>query len=118
MQAESTNQAVAGGTDSRRAIDALRIGKATGFTWCILVVFLAVLSYLQAFVANMVSAALRLMSLGQSDGIAVLATLSEGLPQLAAMLETVTYDDIGSAALAVDLCSARHETQYTRLFRS
>ena len=79
---------------------------------------LAVLGYLQAFVGNLVSAALRLMSLGQSDGVSTLATLSERLPDLVAALETVPFDDIGSAALAVDLCSARHETQYTRLFRS
>jgi urease accessory protein len=79
---------------------------------------LAVLSYLQAFIGNLVSAALRLMSLGQSDGVSTLATLSGRLPDLVATLESVPFEDIGSAALAVDVCSARHETQYTRLFRS
>ena len=79
---------------------------------------LAVLSYLQAFIGNLVSAAMRLMSLGQSDGIATLVTLTERLPDLVASLEAVPFEDIGSAALAVDVCSARHETQYTRLFRS
>jgi urease accessory protein len=79
---------------------------------------LAVLSYLQAFIGNLVSAALRLMSLGQSDGVSTLATLSARLPDLVATLESVPFEDIGSAALAVDVCSARHETQYTRLFRS
>jgi urease accessory protein len=79
---------------------------------------LAVLSYLQAFVGNLVSAALRLMSLGQSDGVSTLASVTERLPDLVATLENVPFEDIGSAALAVDVCSARHETQYTRLFRS
>ena len=79
---------------------------------------LAVLSYLQAFIGNLISAALRLMSLGQSEGVSTLATLAERLPDLVATLEAVPFDDIGSAALAVDVCSARHETQYTRLFRS
>jgi urease accessory protein len=78
----------------------------------------ALLSYLQAFVGNLVSAALRLMPLGQSDGVATLATVTARLPDLVATIETTPFDDIGSAALAVDLCSARHETQYTRLFRS
>jgi urease accessory protein len=79
---------------------------------------LSLLSYLQAFIGNLVSAALRLMSLGQSDGVSTLATLAERLPGLVATLEAVPFEDIGSAALAVDLCSARHETQYSRLFRS
>jgi urease accessory protein len=79
---------------------------------------LALLSYLQAFAANLVSAALRLISLGQSDGVSTLATVTGRLPDLVAELEHVPFDDIGSAALAVDLCSACHETQYTRLFRS
>jgi urease accessory protein len=79
---------------------------------------LALLSYLQAFVGNLVSAALRLMSLGQSDGVSSLATVTESLPDLVSSLEAAPFEDIGSAALAVDLCSAHHETQYTRLFRS
>jgi len=79
---------------------------------------LAVLSYLHAFCANLVSAALRLMPIGQSDGLACLARLSTTLPSLADALELVPFDDIGSAALMVDVCSMRHETQYTRLFRS
>lgn len=79
---------------------------------------LALLSYLQAFIGNVVSAALRLMSIGQSDGVSTLATLTGSLPDLVTSLDAVPFEDIGSAALAVDLCSARHETQYTRLFRS
>jgi urease accessory protein len=79
---------------------------------------LAVLSYLQALAGNLVSAALRLMSLGQSDGVSTLATVTERLPDLVTALEAVPFEDIGSSALAVEVCSARHETQYTRLFRS
>jgi urease accessory protein len=79
---------------------------------------LALPSYLQAFAANLVSAALRLIPLGQSDGVAALAALSERLPDIVNTVERTSFDDIGSAALAVDFCSASHETQYTRLFRS
>jgi urease accessory protein len=78
----------------------------------------AVLSYLQAFAANLVSAALRLMPIGQSDGLACLAALGARLPGIADRLELTPFEDIGSAAIAVDLCSMGHETQYPRLFRS
>jgi urease accessory protein len=78
----------------------------------------ATVTYLHAFCSNLVSAALRLMPIGQSDGLACLANLSRTLPSLADALELVPFDDIGSAALMVDVFSMRHETQYTRLFRS
>jgi urease accessory protein len=78
----------------------------------------ATVAYLHAFCSNLVSAALRLMPIGQSDGLACLANLSKALPSLADALELVPFDDIGAAALMVDVFSMRHETQYTRLFRS
>jgi len=78
----------------------------------------AMLGYLQAFLGNLISAALRLMPIGQSDGLAALATLGEGVPERVDRFELTPFEDIGSAALMVDLMSARHETQYTRLFRS
>jgi urease accessory protein len=78
----------------------------------------AILAYLQAFAANLISAALRLMPIGQSDGLALLASLGAGLPALADALDVVPFEDLGAATLTVDLSSARHETQYTRLFRS
>jgi len=37
---------------------------------------------------------------------------------VAAQAEKATIHDLGSAAYMVDLASALHETQYTRLFRS
>jgi urease accessory protein len=76
------------------------------------------LGYLQALAANLISAALRLMPIGQSDGLACLAALGERLPAIVDGLESVPFEDIGSAAWNVDFCSMRHETQYTRLFRS
>jgi urease accessory protein len=78
----------------------------------------AVVAYLHAFCSNLISAALRLMPIGQSDGLACLARLSRSLPALADTLELTPFDDIGASALMVDLFSMRHETQYTRLFRS
>jgi urease accessory protein len=78
----------------------------------------ALTAFLQAFAANLVSAGVRLVPLGQTDGQATLAALE---PVVAAAVETALaadLDAIGSAAPAIDLLSMRHETQYTRLFRS
>lgn len=75
-------------------------------------------AYLHAFAANQISAAVRIIPLGQTDGQKALAALapvvSSALPR--ALAETL--DDLGSAAPMIDLCSMQHETQYTRLFRS
>jgi urease accessory protein len=78
----------------------------------------ALAAYLQALAANWVSAGVRLIPLGQSDGQRVLAALEEAVAATARRALSATLDDIGSSAFRADLASARHETQYTRLFRS
>jgi urease accessory protein len=60
----------------------------------------------------------RLIPLGQSDGLRVLARLEPLIPGLVATALAATLDDVGGAAVAADIASMRHETQYTRLFRS
>jgi urease accessory protein len=78
----------------------------------------SVAAYLQAFSANLVSAGVRLIPLGQSDGQRVMAAL-EGIISVTAQRALATpLDDVGSAAFRADLAGMRHETQYTRLFRS
>ena len=59
------------------------------------------------------------MPLGQSDGQLALAALESAVNAAAqaAMLVT-SLDEVGTAAPLLDWCSLRHETQYTRLFRS
>jgi urease accessory protein len=78
----------------------------------------ALAAYLQAVAANWVSAGVRLIPLGQSDGQRVLAALEAAVAATARRALAARLDDIGSSALRADLASARHETQYTRLFRS
>ncbi len=78
----------------------------------------ALAAYLQAVAANWVSAGVRLIPLGQSDGQRVLAALEPAVAATAQRALTGALDDIGSSAFRADLASARHETQYTRLFRS
>ncbi len=77
-----------------------------------------VIAYLQAFVSNLISAAVRLVPLGQSDGVQVLASLEPVILAVAEDTSTASLEDIGSCAFRADLAAMRHETQYTRLFRS
>jgi urease accessory protein len=72
---------------------------------------------LHATAANLVSAGVRLVPLGQTDGQLAMAALSRRLPRLSAAL-SCPLDDLGTAAPLLELASFHHETLYTRLFRS
>ncbi|MDP2374448.1 urease accessory protein UreF [Reyranella sp.] len=75
--------------------------------------------YLHAFTANLISAAVRTVPLGQTDGQRALAALEPAVRRTAAAaMAAASLDDIGTATPLLDWCSLRHETQYTRLFRS
>jgi urease accessory protein len=69
-------------------------------------------------VANWISAGVRLIPLGQSDGQRVLAALEETVAAAATRALATPLEEVGSAAFRADLATMRHETQYTRLFRS
>lgn len=71
-----------------------------------------------AFVGGLVSAAIRLGIVGQTDAQRLLAALTPSIVELAHRTEAATLDDIGSCVWRSDLASLQHETQYTRLFRS
>jgi urease accessory protein len=75
-------------------------------------------AFLQSYLANMVSAGVRLIPLGQTDGQLAIAELEKAVLAASAQARESTLDDLGSAAFIVDLSSMAHETQYTRLFRS
>lgn len=75
-------------------------------------------AFLHAVAANWISAGVRLIPLGQTDGQRVLAALESVIAATAARALSSSLDDIGGAALRADIGSMRHETQYTRLFRS
>jgi urease accessory protein len=75
--------------------------------------------YLHAFTANLISAAVRSVPLGQSDGQIALAALEPAVRQATeAALAVTSLDEVGTATPLLDWCSLSHETQYTRLFRS
>jgi urease accessory protein len=75
-------------------------------------------AFLHALAANWISAGVRLIPLGQTDGQRVLAALEGVIAATAERALKASLDDLGSAAFRADLASMRHETQYTRLFRS
>jgi urease accessory protein len=75
-------------------------------------------AFLHGMVSNLVSAGVRLVPLGQTDGQHVLAALEAAVLQTAERALTTALEDIGTATLRADMASMRHEMQYTRLFRS
>jgi urease accessory protein len=75
-------------------------------------------AYLHAMAANLISTAVRLVPLGQTDGQRALAALEPVVAETVERARITALDDVGSAAFRADLASMRHETQYTRLFRS
>jgi urease accessory protein len=83
---------------------------------------MALTAYLHAIVANIVSSALRLAPLGQTDGQRVLAAARFTVADLVRRAITLQGDDpffdLAGSTLMSDLSSMLHETQYTRLFRT
>lgn len=74
--------------------------------------------YAQAFLANLISAAIRLVPLGQTEGQAVLARLQTTCRSLGDEAPELTLDDLASAAFLSDIKSMRHETLAPRIFQS
>ena len=78
----------------------------------------AAIAYLQAFATNLISAAVRLVPLGQTAGLHVLASLEPAILATADETKNASLDDVGGCTFRSDIAAMRHETQYTRLFRS
>jgi len=79
-------------------------------------------AFLQATSANLVSAGVRLIPLGQTQGQIAIANLGPVVARAVTTALDGSLDDLprrlGGAAAQVDLTSMQHETQYTRLFRT
>jgi urease accessory protein len=75
-------------------------------------------AYLQAVAGNLISAGLRLVPLGQTDGQRVLAGIEPLIAECVERALVCSLDDVGSATFRADIAGMRHETQHTRLFRS
>ena len=75
-------------------------------------------AFLHALTSNWISAGARLIPLGQTDSQRVLAALEPIVVATGSRAMSATLENLGSATFRADLASMRHETQYTRLFRS
>jgi urease accessory protein len=75
-------------------------------------------AFFHALTSNWISAGARLVPLGQTDSQRLLALLEPVVAATAKRALAACLDDLGSASFRADLASMRHETQYTRLFRS
>jgi urease accessory protein len=76
------------------------------------------LGYLQAFSNNLIAVAVRLIPLGQSKGLEVMRDLMPVISKAAERALAASLDDLGSSTLLSDIASMKHETQYSRVFRS
>ena len=76
------------------------------------------IALLTAIVHGQISVAVRLVPLGQTAGLKVMAALEPEIAALAAAAATATLDDIGGIAYAADIAQMRHETLQPRIFRS
>lgn len=103
--------------DARRKIAyPVAVGAVAGRTGVALDDVLA--GYLHAAASQLVSVGLRLGVCGQKQGVALLAGLEAPILALAAKAAGSTLDDLGSATVRAEIETMRHETQYSRLFRS
>jgi len=75
-------------------------------------------TFFHAVVSNWISAGARLVPLGQTDSQRVLAALEPVVVETGRRATAASLDDLGSATFRADIAGMRHETQYTRLFRS
>ncbi|SFZ82984.1 urease accessory protein [Devosia enhydra] len=78
----------------------------------------AITAFLAATVHGQISVAVRLVPIGQTDGLRILAALEPVIAEIAAEAAATALDDIGAMGYAADIAQMRHETQTTRIFRS
>lgn len=76
------------------------------------------LAYLQMFSNNLIAVAVRLVPLGQSKGLEVMRDLMPVVSKTAELALAASLDDLGSSTLLSDIAAMKHETQYSRVFRS
>ena len=78
----------------------------------------AMLAFLQGFCAAQVSVAVRLVPLGQTQGLEVLRDLMPVIAATAQRASSASLDDLGSITLGADIAAMKHETQHSRIFRT
>jgi len=74
--------------------------------------------YVQAFVSNLVSAAVRLVPLGQTQGQRIVQQLTRDCRDVAARAVQADADDLRACSFVTDIAAMKHETQHSRMFRT
>jgi len=74
--------------------------------------------YLQAFIANLTTAATRLLKIGQIDCQKIQLALKPHCIKIATSLRGATLEDLHNSTWLSDIEAMRHEKQYSRIFRS
>ena len=103
-------------SDLKAAAYPVAVGAVSGLNGVALTAGLQ--AYLHAAASQLVSAGLRLGVAGQKHGVAILSRLEPTLLELAERAAVSTLDDLGTATIRAEIEVMRHETQYSRLFRS
>jgi urease accessory protein len=111
------------GESDRAALDALEeIAFPTAFAYAVVRWEIdpgrALVAYLWAWLENQVMAALKAVPLGQTDGQRMLLALGDRLAAIVQEAVAASDDALANFAPGLALASSRHETQYSRLFRS
>lgn len=78
----------------------------------------AMVAFAQGYVSNLVSAAVRLIPLGQTDGQRIIANLMPLVLETVDTVADIPLENVATATIIADILSMQHESQYTRLFRS
>jgi len=78
----------------------------------------AVEAYLFAWIENQVLAAVKTVPLGQTQGQRILLELAQRIAPAVESAAAMGDDELSNLAPGLALASARHETQYSRIFRS
>jgi len=78
----------------------------------------ALAAYLFAWVENQALAALKSIPLGQTDGQRLVAEVSQAIPAIVERAASMSDDELSNFAPGLAMASSRHETQYSRIFRS
>ncbi|WP_428548314.1 urease accessory protein UreF [Profundibacter sp.] len=74
--------------------------------------------YLQAFASNLVAAAQRLLPIGQTEGQRLIHGLARLVSEITDQALNGSLDDLSGTAFLADIASMKHETQYSRIFRT
>lgn len=78
----------------------------------------ALIAYLQGFCSALVSVAVRLVPLGQTNGLVVMRNLAPLISSTAEAAASANLADIGTSCIAAEIAAMHHETLQPRIFRT